>query len=256
MFDLVLRNAIVVDGSGKPRFEADVAIQEGRIAAIGDVDAAGRETLDVSGSVVCPGFVDVHTHYDAQFLWDDTASPSVLHGVTTVLGGNCGFSIAPLAAGDTDYIQRMMAVVEGIPLSAMASSGAWEWTTFAQYLDQIDGGLAVNAGFMVGHSTVRRAVMGAEATRGPASEEQVAAMAALVEESLSGGALGFSSSLGEGHTDGDGRPVPSRSATFAELTGTRRGSPWPCRHDTRIHSGRRAHTRRSHATHGRHVAGG
>jgi N-acyl-D-aspartate/D-glutamate deacylase len=218
MFDLVLRNATVVDGTGNPSLDADVAIDGGRIAAIGDVNAAGRETLDVSGSVVCPGFVDVHTHYDAQLLWDGTASPSVLHGVTTVLGGNCGFSIAPLAAGDADYIQRMMAVVEGIPLTAMTGSAAWDWTTFAQYLEKIDGGLAVNAGFMVGHSTVRRAVMGAEATSGPASEEQVAAMAELVEESLSGGALGFSSSLGEGHTDGDGQPVPSRLATFEELT--------------------------------------
>ena len=217
MFDLVLRGATVVDGTGQPAFEADVAIQAGRVAMIGDVVEPARETLELHGSVVCPGFIDVHTHYDAQLLWDTTAHPSVLHGVTTVLGGNCGFSIAPLATDDAAYIQRMMAVVEGIPLAAMEESGAWDWTSFAQYLERIDVGLTVNAGFLVGHSTVRRAVMGADATSKVASEEQILAMAALVEESLSGGALGFSSSLGEGHTDGDGRPVPSRSASFEEL---------------------------------------
>ncbi len=228
VFDLILRDATVVDGTGKQSFEADIAIRDGRIAMIGRTNETALETLELRGSVVCPGFIDVHTHYDAQLLWDTSASPSVLHGVTTVLGGNCGFSIAPLAAGDATYIQRMMAVVEGIPLSALEDSGVWDWTTFDQYLHRIDRGLAVNAGFLVGHSTVRRAVMGSDAAGGAASKEQIDAMAALIEESLSGGALGFSSSLGDGHTDGDGRPVPSRSATFDELVslaGTLRDHP-------------------------------
>jgi N-acyl-D-aspartate/D-glutamate deacylase len=228
VFDLVLRGGTVVDGSGSPPVVADVGIVADRIVAVGAVSGPARETLDVDGSIVCPGFIDLHTHYDAQLLWDDTAGPSLLHGVTTVIGGNCGFSIAPLAPGDADYIQRMMAVVEGIPLSALQSSGEWDWTSFGEYLARVDRGLAVNAGFLVGHSAVRRAVMGDDATRAEASPEQLAAMVALVETSLADGALGFSSSLGEGHTDGDGRPVPSRSAAFTEfvaLAGSLRAHP-------------------------------
>jgi N-acyl-D-aspartate/D-glutamate deacylase len=228
MLDMVLRGGTVVDGSGSPAAVADVGIVGDRIIAVGSVDEPAERTIDVEGSVVCPGFIDLHTHYDAQFLWDDTANPSSLHGVTTVIGGNCGFSIAPLARGDADYIQRMMAVVEGIPLSALASSGQWDWTSFGGYLARIDRGLAVNAGFLVGHSAVRRAVMGDDATRAEATPAQLDAMVALVEASLVDGALGFSSSLGEGHTDGDGRPVPSRAAAFEEfvaLAGSLRGHP-------------------------------
>jgi len=228
MYDLVLRGGTVVDGSGSPAAVADVGIVADRVVAVGTLDEPAQRTIDVGGSVVCPGFIDVHTHYDAQLLWDDTAGPSSLHGVTTVIGGNCGFSIAPLASGDADYIRRMMAVVEGIPLSALESSGEWDWTSFGEYLARIDRGLAVNAGFLVGHSAVRRAVMGEQATRTEANPKQLAAMVELVEASLTDGALGFSSSLGEGHTDGDGQPVPSRSAAFEEfvaLAGSLRGHP-------------------------------
>ena len=217
MLDLAVRGATVVDGTGGPPARADVGIAGGRIAAVGVVAEPARRTLHAEGAVVCPGFIDIHTHYDAQFLWDATASPSVLHGVTSVLGGNCGFSIAPLAAGDAAYVQAMMAVVEGIPLSAMAESGPWDWTSFAEYLARVDQGLAANAGFLVGHSAVRRAVMGDDATRSEASPAQLSAMVELVMASVSGGALGFSSSLGEGHTDGEGRAVPSRAATHEEL---------------------------------------
>jgi N-acyl-D-aspartate/D-glutamate deacylase len=217
MLDVVLRDATVVDGTGRPAVIADVGVREGRVVVVGRATESSHRTIDAAGLVVCPGFIDLHTHYDAQLLWDVTASPSILHGVTTVLGGNCGFSIAPLAPGDAGYIQRMMAVVEGIPLGALEGSGEWNWTSFAQYLDRIDQGLALNAGFMVGHSAVRRAAMGDDATRTEATPEQLAAMVELVEASLAGGALGLSSSLGEGHTDGEGRPVPSRSANFGEF---------------------------------------
>jgi N-acyl-D-aspartate/D-glutamate deacylase len=217
VLDLLLTGGTVVDGTGTPPVKADVGIRQGRIVAVGPVDEEATTTVDVTGKVVCPGFVDLHTHYDAQLLWDATASPSVLHGVTTVLSGNCGFSIAPLGPDDATYIQEMMATVEGIPTEALLGGGAWEWTTFREYLDRVDRGLAVNAGFLVGHSTVRRVVMGEAATRDQATPDQLRDMVALVEASVAGGALGFSSSLGEGHVDGDHRPVPSRAAAFSEF---------------------------------------
>ena len=217
MVDLVLRGGLVIDGTGAPGEVTDVTITDGRITAIGPYDGDATVALDATGLVICPGFIDLHTHYDAQLLWDQTASPSVHHGVTTVLGGNCGFSIAPLAPGDAAYIQQMMAVVEGIPLAALESVGAWSWTSFGEYLDRVDQGLSVNAGFLVGHSAVRRAVLGPDATERHATPDEMEAMAALVTDAARAGALGFSSSLGEGHLDGNGRPVPSSAASREEF---------------------------------------
>jgi N-acyl-D-aspartate/D-glutamate deacylase len=217
MLDLLLTNGTVVDGTGAAPTVGDIGVRDGRIVAVGAIDEPAARTIDCTGKVVCPGFVDVHTHYDAWLLWDTTASPSPLHGVTTVLAGNCGFSIAPLGAEHVDYIKRMMAVVEGMPMAALDGVGEWDWVTFGEYLDRVDNGLSVNAGFLVGHSAVRRVVMGDDATAGPATAEQIDAMVRLVHESIESGALGFSSSLGEGHLDGDGKPVPSSSATHEEL---------------------------------------
>ena len=217
MLDVVLRGGTVVDGTGAPGRRTDVGVRGGRIVAVGDIDDGADQTVDVAGLVVCPGFVDLHTHYDAQLLWDPAASPSPLHGVTTVLGGNCGFSIAPLAEGDADYVKRMMAVVEGIPIASLEGGGPWDWSTFGEYLAHLDSRVAVNAGFLAGHSTIRRAVMGETATTHRASASQLDAMVALLEAAVADGALGLSSSLGEGHVDGDGQPVPSRAASPDEL---------------------------------------
>src|SRR5688500_5684318 len=150
MLDLVIRGATVVDGTGAPGRRADVGVDDGRVVAVGDVDDEGSETVDASGLVVAPGFVDPHTHYDAQLFWDPAASSSSLHGVTSIVGGNCGFTLAPLDAVDADYTRRMMAKVEGMPLTALEQGVPWEWTSFAEYLDALDGNIGVNAGFLVG----------------------------------------------------------------------------------------------------------
>jgi N-acyl-D-aspartate/D-glutamate deacylase len=214
--DLVLRGGTVVDGTGAPARRAEVGIRDGRIVAIGDVDVTATREIDVTGKVVAPGFVDVHTHYDVQILWDPYATPSPLHGVTTVIGGNCGVSIAPLAPGD-DYVLRMMARVEGMPIDSVLAGPAWDWQTFGEYLDRMEGRLGVNAGFLVGHSTVRRLVMGADAVGHTASAEQLEAMVDVVHDALAAGALGLSSALAEVEVDGDGRPAPSRAASTDEF---------------------------------------
>ncbi len=218
MLDALLRGADVVDGTGAPRRRADVGVRDGRIVAVGDVDESTARSLDADGLVVAPGFVDIHTHYDAQVLWDPLCTPSPLHGVTTVVGGNCGFTIAPLGdADDVDYVMRMMARVEGMSIDALRAGPAWDWHSFAEWLDRIDGGLGVNAGFLVGHSTIRRCVMGEAAVRGAATPTEIDAMVEVAHEAMASGALGLSSSFGEAHTDGDGNPVPSRTASHDEL---------------------------------------
>ena len=216
MIDLVISGGLVVDGSGSEPVRADVAVHGGRVVAVGSIDETAGTTLDADGLVVSPGFVDPHTHYDAQLFWDPLATPSVWHGVTTVIGGNCGFTLAPLRVRDADYTRRMMAQVEGMPLTALELGVPWSWESFGEYLDALDGSIAVNAGFMVGHSALRRYVMGEDFSR-EATREELERIVTLFEQSVDDGGLGLSTSRASTHIDGDGQPVPSRWASEAEL---------------------------------------
>ncbi|MDP4712874.1 MAG: amidohydrolase family protein [Ilumatobacteraceae bacterium] len=217
MLDKVIRGGTVVDGTGSPSRVADIGIKDGRIVAIGVVEQDAAEVIDATGCIVTPGFVDPHTHYDAQLLWDPTASPSSVHGVTTIIGGNCGFTLAPLIPGDADYLRKMMSKVEGMPLAALENGTDWSWETFAEYLGRLEGNISVNAGFLVGHCAIRRYVMGPAAVGAEASIEHIAGMRAELAKSIQSGALGFSFTNSTSHSDGDGEPVASRWATHDEL---------------------------------------
>jgi N-acyl-D-aspartate/D-glutamate deacylase len=226
---IVIKNGTIVDGTGGASFRGDLTIVDGRISSIAErVDEgaeAGADTvIDADGLVVAPGFVDIHTHYDAQAFWDPTLSPSPLHGVTTVVGGNCGFTIAPLTAGDgpvdpadADYLMRMLARVEGMPLESLQHGLPWDWTSTASYLDRLDGTLMPNAGFLVGHSALRRVVMHDAATEREATPDELDEMKRLLRAGLTAGGMGFSSTWSPSHNDHTGTPVPSRHASRDEL---------------------------------------
>jgi N-acyl-D-aspartate/D-glutamate deacylase len=223
MLDHLIHGATLVDGTGAPARAADVGLVDGRVAVITAAGACAepaRGSEDADGLVLTPGFVDPHTHYDAQLFWDPYATPSLGHGVTTVAGGNCGFTLAPLnpdRPADADYTRRMMCRVEGMSLAALEQGVPWGWSSFGEYLAALDGRVAVNAGFMVGHCALRRHVMGPDAVGGQPSPAQLDAMVALLKRSMAEGGWGLSTTQSSTHADGDGRPVASRHAGRAEL---------------------------------------
>ena len=224
-FDLVVRNGTVIDGSGSEPREADVAVRDGRIAAVGRIADTGREEIDAKGLAVTPGFVDIHTHYDGQATWDDRFTPSSGHGVTTVLMGNCGVGFAPCRPQDRDTLIKVMEGVEDIPELVMREGVPWNWQSFPQYLDALDARRCdIDFATQVPHAPLRVFVMGQRGVdREPATAEDMAAMASMVEEGLNAGALGFTTSRSLFHRTSEGVLTPTITAAEEELAAIARG---------------------------------
>ncbi|MFN3425031.1 MAG: N-acyl-D-amino-acid deacylase family protein [Novosphingobium meiothermophilum] len=218
-YDLIIRNGTIVDGTGAPRFTGDVAVKDGLIAAIGTVRGNAAEEIDASGRIVAPGWVDVHTHYDGQATWDSEMAPSSWHGVTTVIMGNCGVGFAPAAPDRHDWLIGLMEGVEDIPGTALAEGMTWDWETFPQYLDALEKmPRTVDIGTHVPHGAVRAYVLGERERPGAVpTPDDIRQMAAIVEEGVRAGALGFSTSRTVIHKSVDGEVVPGTTATAEEL---------------------------------------
>jgi N-acyl-D-aspartate/D-glutamate deacylase len=214
---LVVRNGHVVDGSGLPGYGADVEVTDGTITAIGAVDSTGADVIDADGLVVAPGFVDLHTHYDAQLQFEPSASPSCWHGVTTVIVGNCGFTLAPAKPDDLPWLARMLCRVEGMSEEALLAGVTFRGGSVGDFLANLDGKVGVNVAAYAGHCAIRRWVMGDAASERTATSDEIAAMAELLDQQLAEGAIGFSSSQLDIHVDQDGRPVPCNFAAAEEL---------------------------------------
>jgi len=216
---LVIRGGTVVDGTGSPGYEADVAVAAGRIVAIGQ-GLTGDHELDATGCVVSPGFIDIHTHYDAQVFWDPALTPSCYHGVTTVVAGNCGFSIAPTRPGDRNLIAHTLEKVEDMDPATLNAGIPWEFETFPEYLRTIERhGTVLNFAAYIGHTPLRIYVMGDEASGRTATPDEIERMATIVAEAMEAGAAGFATSFAITHLGADGRPIPSRWADRAEIEG-------------------------------------
>jgi N-acyl-D-amino-acid deacylase len=219
-FDLVIRGGTIVDGTGRPGVRGDVGIRDGRIVAVGEAKGTAAQTVDAGGLVVAPGFIDVHTHYDAQVMWDRMLTISPWHGVTTVVMGNCGFGVAPTRPDHRGLIMRTLEKVEGMSLAALEAGlgEKWPFETFPEYLDAVERrGTALNVAVLLGHTPLRLYVMGEEATERPATDDEIARMRALVREAIDAGAIGFATSKASTHIGYAGKPVPSRAAQFAEI---------------------------------------
>ena len=219
-YDLKIENGFLVDGTGTPGRPGSIGVKDGRITAIGDVTGKAKRTLDARGKVVAPGFVDIHTHYDAQILWDRMLTISPWHGVTTVVMGNCGFGVAPTRAEHRNLIVRTLEKVEGMTASALFSGLGEDWAfeTFPEYLDAIENrGSAINVAALVGHTPVRLYVMGEEAIEREASPDEISEMQRIVREGIAAGGIGFATSKAATHVGFEGKPVPSRLAGMDEI---------------------------------------
>ena len=219
-FDLKITGGTIVDGTSKPGFAGDIGIKDGKVVALGKAEGPAAATIDAAGRIVAPGFVDVHTHYDAQVLWDRMLSISPWHGVTTTVIGNCGFGVAPTRAAHRKLIMQTLEKVEGMSLEALEAGlgTAWPFETFPQYLDTLEKqGSAINIAALFGHTPLRLYVMGEESTERAATPDEIARMKTLVREAMDAGAIGFGTSVSVSHNGYAGKPVPSRQATVEEM---------------------------------------
>jgi N-acyl-D-amino-acid deacylase len=219
-YDLKITGGSIIDGTGAPRFVGDMGIKGDKIVALGSAPEDATTTIDATGRIVSPGFVDIHTHYDAQIMWDPMVTCSPWHGVTTIVMGNCGFSVAPTRPEHRDLIMRTLENVEGMSVDALRAGLGQDWPfeTFPDYLDALDrNGCAVNMAALIGHTALRMYVMGEESTEREATPEEIAQQRRIVTEALEAGALGFATSRANTHVGYEGRPVPSRLATSEEI---------------------------------------
>jgi N-acyl-D-aspartate/D-glutamate deacylase len=224
-YDIVIRNGLVFDGDGAKGVEADIAVADGAIAAIGKIAGRGREEIDANGRIVTPGFVDIHTHYDGQATWDARMQPSSWHGVTTIVMGNCGVGFAPCKREDRERLIKLMEGVEDIPFPVLAEGLPWNWESYPEYLDALSRRrFDVDIGAQLPHAALRVFVMGERgAEREPATADDIAAMRALARDAMHAGALGFSTSRTLNHRTSDGKPTPTLTAAEDELTGIAMG---------------------------------
>lgn len=220
-YDLLIENGTIIDGTGGPARQGNVAVQDGRIAAVGETEGTAKRTIDAEGHLVTPGFVDIHTHLDAQITWDPVGTSSCCHGVTSVVMGNCGVTFAPCKKDDREYLARLMESVEDVPAKSIMAGMPWNWESYGEYLAALDGlPKGMNAGGLIGHCALRLFAMGEEALENtPASEEQIRAMHDAVAEGMAAGALGFSTSRTPLHLTPTGEVVPGTYATIDELKG-------------------------------------
>lgn len=218
MYDLIIKSGHIYDGSGRPGFQGSIAIQSGKIVEVGSVTGSARRVIDAKGLAVSPGFIDPHTHYDAQFTWDPLAVPSCWHGITTVVIGNCGFTIAPCRPQDRELIMRTLEKVEGMSLEAMRKGIRWDFETIPEYLDALEKrGVGINVVALMGHSTIRQYVIGPEASERAATPAELEAMKGIVREAMEVGAFGIGTTTNTTHIGGDGKPVASRLASEEEF---------------------------------------
>jgi len=217
MYDIVIKNGKIIDGSGLPGFYGDVAISDGRIVEVGRVSGKAKRVLDADGLVVAPGIIDNHTHYDAQVTWDPLCEFSCYHGVTTVVTGNCSLGLAPAHKEDREPLAGILSHVEAIPLEAIRAGVKWSWETVPEYLDALDQRLGINVACLIGHSAVRRYVMGAASQEREATEEEINAMKAVIREGIAAGAVGLSFERNLRHFDWDGKLAPANLASDDEI---------------------------------------